>query len=151
MEDRRGDACGGGAGPDRWRPSLILTVTRRRAPRAASSPTGADGGPPLSADDARRAIDLFVARTGGGDVKLVGGEPLLRPDVVTAVMRHIADTPHVSLDVSTDGTRLTDDLLTSFAASPRVTLALSLPGEDTSFAHVERWLPRLLALPRFVV
>ena len=60
---------------DRWRAALILTVTRRCNLRCAYCPTVKDGVPDLSADDARRAIDLFLSRYGGGDIKLFGGEP----------------------------------------------------------------------------
>jgi len=154
-----------GVRPDRWRSSLILTITRRCNLRCAYCPTVKDGVPDLSADDARRAIDLFLARHGGGDIKLFGGEPLLRPDVVEAAIRHVSNVSDVSLYVSTNGTRFTDERIALFQSNPGVTLTLSLdgdardhdglrrplPGEAASFAEIERWLPALLTLPRFVV
>ncbi len=154
-----------GVRPDRWRSSLILTITRRCNLRCAYCPTVKDGVPDLSADDARRAIDLFLARHGGGDIKLFGGEPLLRSDVVEAVIHHVSNVSDVSLYVSTNGTRFTDERIALFQSNPRVTLTLSLdgdardhdglrrplPGEAASFAEIERWLPALLTLPRFVV
>ncbi|MDP2311159.1 MAG: radical SAM protein [Pseudomonadota bacterium] len=150
---------------DRWRAALILTITRRCNLRCAYCPTVKDGVPDLSADDARRAIDLFVARYGGGDIKLFGGEPLLRPDIVGAVLTHAANVSNVSVYLSTNGTRFDAGILDLLRAHPRVTLTLSmdgaprdhdglrrpLPGEAPSFAQIERWLPELLRLPRFVV
>ncbi|MDP2312080.1 MAG: radical SAM protein [Pseudomonadota bacterium] len=154
-----------GARADRWRAALILTVTRRCNLRCAYCPTVKDGVPDLSADDARRAIDLFRARYGGGDIKLFGGEPLLRPDIVEAVLTHVSDVSDVSVYLSTNGTRFEPAILDLLRAHPRVTLTLSidgaardhdglrrpLPGEAPSFAAIERWLPELLGLPRFVV
>jgi hypothetical protein len=144
---------------------LILTITRRCNLRCAYCPTVKDGLPDLSVDDVRRGIDLFVARHGGGDIKLFGGEPLLRPDLVRAAMRHIGDTSDVSLYVSTNGACITEDILADFQDNPRVTLTLSLdgvavdhdglrrpvPGTAPSHATIVAWLPRLLTLPRFVV
>lgn len=154
-----------GARADRWRGALILTLTRRCNLRCAYCPTVKHGVPDLSADDARRAIDLFVARYGGGDIKLFGGEPLLCPDVVEAVLTHVSDASDVSVYLSTNGTRFTAEILDLLRAHPRATVTLSmdgaprdhdglrrpLPGEPPSFAVIERWLPELLRLPRFVV
>jgi hypothetical protein len=150
---------------DRWRAALILTVTRRCNLRCAYCPTVKDGVPDLSADDARRAIDLFLSRYGGGDIKLFGGEPLLRPDIVEAVLTHVSDVSELSVYLSTNGTRFDAGILDLLRAHPRVTLTLSmdgapkdhdglrrpLPGEAPSSAAIDRWLPELLRLPRFVV
>ncbi|MES2640416.1 MAG: radical SAM protein [Myxococcota bacterium] len=150
---------------DRWRAALILTITRRCNLRCAYCPTVKDGVPDLSVDDARRAIDLFVSRYGGGDIKLFGGEPLLRPDIVEAVVTHVSNVSDVSVYLSTNGTRFDAGILDLLRAHPRVTLTLSmdgaprdhdglrrpLPGEAPSYAQIERWLPELLRLPRFVV
>jgi hypothetical protein len=151
---------------DRWTHALILTVTRRCNLRCAYCPTVKDGVPDLSVRDALRAVDLFVDRFGGGDVKLFGGEPLLVPDVVDAVVRHAAALDgRVRVYLSTNGTRLDDRVLALLAEHPEVTLTLSIdgdardhdglrrpvPGEPASFATISSWLPRLLALPRFVV
>ena len=75
--------------------SLILTVTRQCDLRCAYCPTAKDGWPSLTAEDTRRAIDLFADRYGGGDVKLFGGEPLLVPEVVRAAMDHAASRQEI--------------------------------------------------------
>ncbi len=145
--------------------SLILTITRRCNLRCAYCPTVKEGVPDLTPDDARRAIDLFRARYDGGVIKLFGGEPLLRPDIVEAVIRHVSDVSNVSVMLSTNGTRFDEGILDLLRANPRVILTLSmdgtprdhdglrrpLPGEAPSFAAIEAWLPELLRLPRFVV
>ena len=147
------------AHPDRWRNSLILVVTRRCDLRCAYCPTVKDGEPDLSAADAVAAVRLFVQRYGGGDCKLFGGEPLLVPDVVRAVIESAPPSVHVYL--STNGTHLDEDWLAFLHANPRVTLTLSLDGEArdhdglrrgaASHAPVVARLPQLLKLPRFVV
>ncbi len=150
----------------RWTRALILTVTRRCNLRCAYCPTVKDGVPDLSVSDALRAIDLFLGRGVGGEIKLFGGEPFLVPEVIEAVMRRVSDdTSNVSLSVSTNGTHFSEAILDLFRANPRVTLTVSidglerdhdglrrpLPGESNSFAEIQRWLPALLTLPRFVV
>ena len=67
---------------------LYLTVTRECDLRCTYCPTVKDDWPSLSIDDAIRSVDLFCDQFGGGDIKLFGGEPLLVPDVVRAVMEH---------------------------------------------------------------
>lgn len=117
-----------------------------------------EGGPELTVEDTRRALDLFVERHGGGDVKLFGGEPLLRRDVVEAVIREAPASCSVWL--STNGSRLDADLLGLLRAFPSTTLTLSLDGaradhvglrRGANYDALIRWLPDLLTLPRFVV
>ncbi len=144
---------------DRWRHSLILVVTRRCDLRCAYCPTVKDGEPDLSADDARRAMALFVERYGGGDAKLFGGEPLLAPDAVRAAVR--AAPTSVSVYLSTNGTHLDDRWIAWLVAHPSVTLTLSLDGHEAdhdglrrggaTYASLVAKLPKLLRLPRFVV
>ena len=126
---------------DRWRAALILTVTRRCNLRCAYCPTVKDGVPDLSVDDAKRAIDLFLSRYGGGDIKLFGGEPLLRPDVVEAVLTHVSDVSDVSVYLSTNGTRFESGILDLLRANPRVTLTLSMDGAPKDHDGLRRPLP----------
>lgn len=152
-------ASGSGVRAERWRNALILVVTRRCDLRCAYCPTVKSGEPDLNADDARRAVSLFVERYGGGDAKLFGGEPLLVPEVVKAAVE--AAPPEVNVYLSTNGTHLDEDWLAWLHDHPRVTLTLSLDGEardhdglrrgTPSHARVVSLLPKLLALPRFVV
>lgn len=144
---------------DRWRHALILVVTRRCNLRCAYCPTLKDGLPDLSPDDARRAIDRFVALFGGGECKLFGGEPLLVPETVQAVLDHAP--PEVRVALSTNGLPLDGAWLERLHARPDVTLTVSLDGDAAthdglrrgapSHAHVLGLLPELIRLPRFVV
>ena len=144
---------------DRWQHALILVVTRECDLRCAYCPTVKEGEPDLTVLDVRRAMSLFVDRFGGGDCKLFGGEPLLLPEVVEAVIR---EAP-ASLDVylSTNGKNLSHrwfDLLREF---PRTTLTVSLDGAVADHDGLRRgapthdavvaMLPELHKLPRFVV
>ena len=150
---------GRSAGAERWRNALILVVTRRCDLRCAYCPTVKSGEPDLTADDARRAMSLFVERYGGGDAKIFGGEPLLVPEVVKAAVK--AAPPEVNVYLSTNGTHLDAGWLLWLHAHPQVTLTLSLDGEARdhdglrrgapSHAAVVAMLPELLRLPRFVV
>ncbi len=145
--------------PDRWRHSLILVVTRRCNLRCAYCPTVKDGLPDLTVDDVHRAIDVFVERFGGGDLKLFGGEPLLVPDLVRAAITYAP--PSVRVYLSTNAVPLDDDLFALLEAHPDVTVTVSLDGTardhdglrrgGASHAVVLEKLPRLLRLPRFVV
>ncbi len=145
--------------PDRWRHSLILVVTRRCNLRCAYCPTVKDGLPDLTVDDVRRAIDLFVERFGGGDLKLFGGEPLLVPDLVRAAIAHAP--PSVRVYLSTNAVPLDDAVFELLEAHPDVTVTVSIDGTardhdglrrgGASHAVVLAKLPRLLRLPRFVV
>ncbi len=152
-------ASGSGVRAERWRNALILVVTRRCDLRCAYCPTVKDGEPDLGADDARRAIALFVERYGGGDAKLFGGEPLLVPEVVKAAVD--AAPSEVNVYLSTNGTHLDEHWIAWLHAHPSVTLTLSLDGVardhdglrrgSPSHDRVVALLPRLLGLPRFVV
>lgn len=145
------------------RSSLILVVTRRCDLRCAYCPTAKDGEPDLSVDDALRAVEIFVDQFGGGDCKIFGGEPLLIPDVVDAVLR--AAPPSISIYLSTNGTHLAPRWIALLREYPQVTLTLSVDGQArdhdglrrgsagtaASHARVLALLPELLTLPRFVV
>lgn len=155
----RTDSGSAGPRPDRWSRSLILVVTRRCNLRCAYCPTVKEGEPDLGVDDVRRAIDLFVERFGGGELKLFGGEPLLVPHLVRAALEHAPPTVRVWL--STNGLHLDDALLDALAARPDTTLTVSLDGAERDHDRLRRgeptWravvdrLPRLLRHPRFVV
>ncbi|MFZ5479992.1 MAG: radical SAM protein [Myxococcota bacterium] len=144
---------------DRWRASLLLTVTRRCNLRCAYCPTVKDGLPDLTAADAMRALDVFVATLGGGEVKLFGGEPLLVPEVVEAVIREAPPTTRVYL--STNALHLDARWIALLHAHPSVTLTVSLDGHARDHDALRRGapshdpvvalLPELLRLPRFVV
>ncbi len=145
--------------PDRWRHALILVVTRRCNLRCAYCPTLKDGLPDLSPDDARRAIDRFVELFGGGECKLFGGEPLLVPDVVEAVLAYAP--PSVRVSLSTNALPLDAAWLRRLQERPDVSLTVSLDGDAAthdglrrgtpSYQKVLELLPELLKLPRFVV
>ncbi len=154
-----GSGSPGAPRADRWHNALILVVTRRCDLRCAYCPTVKDGEPDLSIEDAKRALTLFVERHGGGDCKLFGGEPLLVPDVVRAVVN--AAPPSVSVYLSTNGTHLDEGWLRWLYMRPQVTLTLSLDGKARDHDGLRRGapshdalvakLPALLRLPRFVV
>lgn len=162
--DRTAPTGSGSAGPfrpraDRWSRSLILVVTRRCNLRCAYCPTVKDGEPDLAPADVRRAIDLFVERYGGGELKLFGGEPLLVPELVREAVAYAP--PSVRVWLSTNAVPLDDAMLDLLASRPDVTVTVSLDGAARdhdglrrgapSHAAVVAKLPRLLRLPRFVV
>ena len=145
---------------------LILTVTRACNLRCSYCPTVKDGFPSLSPDDAVAAIDLFVRRYGGGDVKLFGGEPLLVPDVVRAALDRTRELPEVRrVQLSTNGLGLDEGWLELLADHPKALLQISmdgdadvhrrfrrgLPGVADSYDALIRLLPLLLAQPRLIV
>ncbi len=157
------DLTASGEGPPG---QLILTVTRACDLRCSYCPTAKDGWPSLSQADALRAVDLFVERYGGGDVKLFGGEPLLCADTVRAVFEHCRDLPGVRrVQLSTNGLGLDVDWLDYLASHPRSLLQLSIdgspedhrrfrrqiPGSPDSYEHLMELLPRLRSAPRLVV
>lgn len=150
----------GGAG------TLILTVTRACNLRCAYCPTAKDGWPSLSPDDARRAVQLFARRYGGGDIKMFGGEPLLVPDVVRAAFEAARDEPAIRrVYLSTNGLGLDRDWLAYLTGYPKGILTLSmdgapadhrglrraLPGIPDAYDHVVSLLDDLHATPRVVV
>jgi len=145
---------------------LILTVTRACNLRCSYCPTVKDGFPSLSPADAVAAVRLFADRYGGGEIKLFGGEPLLVPDVVRAVLDETAAMPAIGrVQLSTNGLGLDDDWLSRLADHPTAVLQISmdgderihqrfrraLPGVPSSYAHLMAMLPALLAQPRLVV
>ena len=145
------------------RSQLILTVTRACDLRCSYCPTAKDGWPSLSIDQAVKALELFSSR-GGGDVKLFGGEPLLVPDVVRAVLEH-APSNIERIYLSTNGLGLDEGWIERVRADPRLVLTLSmdgrpqdhrrfrraLPGVADAYDHIVTLLPALLATPRVVV
>lgn len=146
--------------------TLILTVTRACNLRCVYCPTVKAGWPELSEGDALRALDLFVERYGGGVVKLFGGEPLLAPDVVRAVLARARDLPGIErVYLSTNGLGLDRAWLDLLRGYPKAVLTLSLDGkpEDNrrfrraldgvpdAYDHVVSLLPELLTVPRVVV
>ncbi len=146
--------------------TLILTVTRECNLRCSYCPTAKDGWPSLSEADARQAVDLFVDRFGGGDIKLFGGEPLLVPAVVRAAMEAARNDDRVHrVYLSTNGLHLDDAWLAYLADYPKAILTLSLDGRAAdnrrhrralaqvgdAYDHVVGLLPKLLRVPRVVV
>lgn len=146
--------------------TLILTVTRACNLRCSYCPTVKDGWPSLSAEDAIAGLELFVDRFGGGDVKLFGGEPLLVPEVVRAVMDHAATLPTIRrIYLSTNGLGLTTEWLDYLRAYPKGVLTISIDGrpEDNrtyrraldgvgdAYDHVVALAPQLHTVPRVVI
>lgn len=146
--------------------TLILTVTRACNLRCVYCPTVKDGWPSLSIDDAKRGIELFVDRFGGGTIKLFGGEPLLAPDTVRAVLEHARDIPQIKrVYLSTNGLGLTPEWLTFLRQYPKAVLTISLDGkpEDNrnfrraldgvadAYDHVVGLMPEIRKTPRVVV
>jgi organic radical activating enzyme len=147
--------------------TLILTVTRACNLRCVYCPTVKDGWPSLSEADARRGIDLFVERYGGGTMKLFGGEPLLTPDVVRAAMDHALRYPSIDrVYLSTNGLGLDAEWLAYLRAYPKAVLTISLDGkpEDNrnyrraandavgdAYEHVVGLREQLATVPRVVI
>lgn len=146
--------------------TLILTVTRACNLRCVYCPTVKDGWPSLSIEDAIRGLDLFVDQFEGGTVKLFGGEPLLAPDTVRAVLEHAATLPQIKrVYLSTNGLGLTPEWLEFLRGYPKAVLTISLDGrpEDNrnfrraldgvgdAYDHVVSLMPQLATVPRVVV
>lgn len=158
MPESRKESLGRGA--------LILTVTRACNLRCSYCPTAKDGWPALSVADALRAVRLFVDRFGGGDIKLFGGEPLLEPEVVRAVLEAVRQDAGVRrVYVSTNGLGLNADWLAYLRSYPKAVLTLSMDGTEddhermrrplkgvrSSYQHILSLLPELHETPRVVV
>jgi len=112
------------------------------------------------------ALDLFATRYGGGDVKVFGGEPLLVPDVVRAIVTRASRTPSIRrVYVSTNGLGLDQGWLDWVASEPKAILTVSLdgtpadhrryrkalPGVADAYEHLMGLLPALRATPRVVI
>jgi MoaA/NifB/PqqE/SkfB family radical SAM enzyme len=145
---------------------LILTVTRACNLRCSYCPTAKDGWPSLDESAALRALALFTEHWGGGDIKLFGGEPLLVPDVVRAVVAQAAKDPKIRrVYVSTNGLGLNADWLALFRQEKKAILTISLDGrpEDNrrhrralpsipdAYDHLQTLLPELVTQPRLVI
>jgi sulfatase maturation enzyme AslB (radical SAM superfamily) len=141
---------------------LILIVTRQCDLRCSYCPTVKDGWPSLSIDDALRAIDIFR----GGEIKLFGGEPLLEPEVVQAIIAAAASRRDITrVTLCTNGTRLTNEWIDLLERTPKLVVALSLDGtaedhdryrrtpdrERGSYDAIAPLLPRLAMAPRLYV
>jgi MoaA/NifB/PqqE/SkfB family radical SAM enzyme len=146
--------------------TLILTVTRACNLRCAYCPTVKDGWPSLPPADAVRAVDLFLDRYGKGVIKLFGGEPLLAPEAVLAVLEHVRDLPGIErVYLSTNGLGLDEDWLARLRAYPKAVLTISLDGRPDdnrryrkaldgvpdAYDHVVGLLPGLHTVPRVVL
>lgn len=86
----------------------------------------------LSNDELVRLIDLAVRRLGITAVRLTGGEPMLRPDLVSLVGRLAALTPRPSIALTTNGiglARRATDLAS--AGLDRVNISLDTLDADT--------------------
>src|SRR3954452_20979418 len=57
----------------------------------------------LTDDEINRLIDIAVVRLGVEEVRFTGGEPLLRPGLVSIVAAAAALTPRPKLSVTTNG------------------------------------------------
>ena len=145
---------------------LFLTVTRACNLRCTYCPTVKDDWPSLSESDAIRSVDLFCDMFGGGDIKLFGGEPLLVPDVVRAVMEYSAKKEGISkVYLSTNGLGLNDEWFNFLRSYPKGVLTLSmdgvpdahrrnrraLDGVPDSYDHVVSLMPQIKKTPRVVV
>lgn len=146
--------------------SLILTVTRACNLRCSYCPTAKDGWPSLSVEQALKGLRLYAAY-GGGDLKLFGGEPLLVPEVVEAVMDEAEVTPEIRrVYLSTNGLGLNEGWLKRIADSEKAILTISLDGapEDNrrfrralhadvpdAYDHIMRLREKILRTPRVVI
>ena len=145
---------------------LILTVTRQCDLRCSYCPTAKDGWPSLTIEQVHQALDLFVER-GGGDLKLFGGEPLLVPDVVRAVLDRTRSEESIErVYLSTNGLGLDESWLERVRADEKLILTLSMdgrpedhrrfrraakPGVPDAYEHIVSMLPAILATPRVVL
>ena len=144
---------------------LILVPTRQCNLRCSYCPTVKDGWPSLTPADALRAIDIFLASFGTGDIKLFGGEPLLAPDVVDAVItRAERDRRIESVTLCTNGIRLDESWLERIRDCEKLVVAVSLDGtpednrrfrrqlvSDDAYDHLAALAGSLCRLPRVVV
>lgn len=146
--------------------SLILTVTRACNLRCSYCPTAKDGWPSLSVEQALKGLRLYAAR-GGGDVKLFGGEPLLAPEVVKAVIEEAERTPEIRrVYLSTNGLGLNRAWLRTITDHEKAILTISLDGapEDNrrfrrtlhddvpdAYDHIMSLRESILRTPRVVI
>lgn len=147
---------------------LFLTVTRECNLRCTYCPTVKDDWPALTERDALRAVDLFCEMFGGGDIKLFGGEPLLVPEVVRAVMEYAEKKEKISrVYLSTNGLGLDKEWLSFLRGYKKGVLTLSMDGIPEShrrnrralkgvdipdsYDHIVSLMPLLKKTPRVVV
>jgi sulfatase maturation enzyme AslB (radical SAM superfamily) len=144
---------------------LILTVTRQCNLRCSYCPTAKDGWPSLTVAQTDRALELF-AQSGGGDLKLFGGEPLLVPELVAHVVERASAMDAVRrIYLSTNGLNLSPAWLQRVRETPKLILTLSLdgrpadnrrfrralPGVPDAYERITQLLPLLRKTPRLVV
>lgn len=146
---------------------LILTLTRACNLRCSYCPTAKEGWPSLTIDQALAALRLFGERWGGGEVKLFGGEPLLVPEVVRALLDAAASDPRIRrVYLSTNGLGLDEGWLAYLRRHPKAVLTISLDGRPAdhrrhrrvlhagvgdAYDHVIGLLPALSRTPRVVI
>ncbi|MBW2524662.1 MAG: radical SAM protein [Deltaproteobacteria bacterium] len=108
---------------------LILTVTRRCNCRCSYCPTSKEGWPELQPGDGRRAVELLATRYGGGEIQVTGGEPLLLPDVVRAVLAEAGRRPEIRrVSLCTNGLLLDRAWLSELGSHDKAMLLVSLDG-----------------------
>ena len=145
---------------------LVLTVTRQCELRCAYCQTAGDGWPTLTAADCERALQIYIEKFGGGDVKLFGGEPLLAAEATRATIEAAQRAPEIHrVYLSTNGIALDEDWLALLNRTPKLVLTLSLDGRASdhdrfrrfgaggggSFAQSTAMLESLVKAPRVVV
>ncbi len=123
---------------------LILTVTRQCNLRCSYCGTVKDGFPSLTIEQARRAVELFAQRYGGGDIKLFGGEPMLCPNVVRAAFEAARDRREINrVFLSTNGLGLTPEWLDYLRHHDKAVLNLSLDGRPADQRRYRRPQPNV--------
>jgi hypothetical protein len=146
--------------------TLILIPTRQCNLRCSYCPTVKDGWPSLSTDEALTGIEQFLEQFGSGNLKLFGGEPLLEPDVVRAVIDAAHERDAIERVVlCTNGVGLDRDWLRYLETRKKVVVALSidgrpedhrrfrrsLPDVEDSYDHILGLMPQVTTAPRIVV
>jgi hypothetical protein len=146
--------------------TLVLVLTRRCNQRCTYCPVVKNGWPDMAPVTARLALRMFVDRFGGGQVKLFGGEPLLSPQLVAAVLEEAEHEPLISrVRLCTNGSLLDERSLDALRCHRKLWLVLSLDGApEDHFASrrmpkagadrrekFEELLQRLRRFPRLMV
>lgn len=117
------------------RSRLILTVTRACDARCSYCPV-VKSAQALAPDDAILALRMFAERWGGGDVKLFGGEPLLEPSVVRAVVDAVQDDPRLlRVQIGTNGLHLDRGWLDWLGRRSKAQIQVSIDGPPALHAR----------------
>ena len=112
----------------RKKPVVVYNCTRRcnlKCAHCYSASDDIDYSNELSTDEAKEMIDS-LARLGSPVILFSGGEPLMRPDLLT-LMRHARDAG-LRVVISTNGTLLTDDFLQGAKETGVSYIGVSLDG-----------------------